>query len=86
MPTFYLHLCNGSGFTEDQEGSDYADLDAAHKAALDGLRDIMAHEVRGGELNLGSFIEIEDEDHKFRMTVAFSEAVHVTKDVGKRPS
>ena len=32
MPLFYLHLCNGQGFVEDEEGADYATIAAARAA------------------------------------------------------
>ena len=85
MPRFYFHVCNGSGFTEDEEGSDHADVAAARATAISGLRDIMASELKQGDLNLGSFIEIEDEDHALVMTVPFAEAVSVTNVEGSRP-
>jgi hypothetical protein len=85
MPKYYLHLCNGTGFTEDQEGSEHPDYEAAHAAALSGLREVMAFEMKRGELNMGSFIEIEDADHKLLAIVPFNEAVSVTNEVGKRP-
>ena len=85
MPTFYLHLCNGTGFTEDKEGSEHADFQAARQAALKGLREVMADEMKRGELNMGSFIEIEDADRKLLAIVEFNEAVAVTNEVTRRP-
>jgi len=85
MPMFYLHLCNGTGFTEDLEGSDLPDLDAARSQAIEGLRDVAANEMKAGELNLASFIEIEDETHTHLATVHFTEAVSVTTKHGTRP-
>jgi hypothetical protein len=85
VPRFYFHVCNGSGFTEDEEGTEHPDLAAARVNAIMGLRDIMAGELKAGELNLGSFIEIEDEDHRLIMTVPFSDAVKVETIEGARP-
>lgn len=85
MPRFYFHVCNGSGFTEDDEGSELADLSEARANAIRGLRDIMATELKRGELNLGSFIEIEDEAHELVMTVPFADAVDVVTVKGLRP-
>ena len=85
MPRFYLHICNGTGFTEDEEGTDLADVEAARRKAIDGLRDIMATEMRRGEINMGSFIEIEDEQHQLVATIPFLEAVRVTAEAGQRP-
>ena len=84
MPRYYFHVCNGTGFTEDEEGMDFPDVAAARKAAIAALRDIMAAEMQDGALNMGSFIEIEDERHALVMTVQFSEAVQVSNDSGPR--
>jgi len=84
MSRFYLHVCNGNGFTEDEEGSEYADIQAARAAAVAGLRDIMASELKRGELNLASFVEIEDEHHELVLTVDFTDAVAVTEQRGRR--
>jgi hypothetical protein len=85
MATFYLHLCDGTGFAEDQEGSEHPTFEAAYAAALAGLREVMASEMTRGELNMGSFIEIEDADHKLLKIVSFDEAVAVSHEVWKRP-
>lgn len=80
MPLFYLHLCNGSGFTEDTEGAEFADLAAAKVAAIASLRDIMAAELKEGSMNMASFIEIEGEDHQLLTTVQFVDAVDIRTD------
>jgi hypothetical protein len=78
MPRFYMHISNGRGFLEDQEGIELADEDAARAEALAGARDLMAGELRNGELDLSSFIEVEDEAHRLLFTLHFSEAVKLT--------
>lgn len=80
MPKYHLHICNGSGFTEDVEGHEYADTDEAVEAAKRGIRDLMAGELQRGEINIASFIEIEDERRQLVRTVAFTEAVAVKSD------
>ena len=80
MPRFYLHLCNGSGFTEDQEGSLHDDLEAASAAAMMGLREVIAAEVKEGGLNTASFIEIEDENHELLKTLTFEEAIVISDE------
>ena len=82
MPRFYLHLCNGSGFTEDSEGAELSDLEAARSIAIASLRDVMAAELKRGEIDLGSFIEIEDEARQHLITVPFEEAVRITSVPG----
>lgn len=83
MPRFYLHVCNGNGFTEDTEGQEFADMAAAQRAAIKGLREIMAGEMQVGELDLGSFIEIEDANHEMVATVSFEEAVRLRSARGQ---
>lgn len=40
--------------------------------------------MKGGQLNLGSFIEIENEARELVMTVPFEEAVNVSRVKGER--
>lgn len=81
MPRFFFHVCNGNGFVEDEEGRDLPGEAAARSAALDGARDIMAEEMRSGQLNPASFIEVEDADRKHLFTLLFSEAYTVNAPV-----
>ena len=83
VPRFYLHVCNGNGFTEDAEGQEFADIAAARWAAINSLREIMAGEMQIGELDLGSFIEIEDANHEMVVTVSIDEAVCLRTARGK---
>ncbi len=78
MPRFYMHVCNGNGFVEDEEGVELADGDAARAKAIEAARDIMASDLRRGELDLSSFIEVEDEAHGLVFTLHFSDAVKLT--------
>ncbi|WP_324749615.1 hypothetical protein SH591_13930 [Sphingomonas sp. LY54] len=86
MPRFYLHVCNGNGFVEDEEGSDLPDASAAREKALAGARDIMAAEIQLGELDLGSFIEVEDENRNYLFTVTFAHAVDLKGQDQTAPS
>lgn len=79
VPRFYFHVCNGNGFVEDEEGRDLPDREAARVEALAGARDIMAAELLNGEIDLGSFIEVEDESHLLLFTLTFEEAVNVVR-------
>ncbi|HMJ92736.1 MAG TPA: hypothetical protein VK472_01420 [Allosphingosinicella sp.] len=80
MPRFYFHLCDGTGFVEDEEGRELADPEAARVLAIRAARDVMAGEMRSGVLDLSSFIEVEDETRSLLFTVGFEEAVRVRKD------
>ncbi len=79
MPRFYFHVCNGNGFTEDEDGRELPDLEAARAEAIRAARDIMASDVRSGMLDLSSFIEIEDEGRQLRHTLGFEEAVELAQ-------
>lgn len=79
MPRFYLHVCNGSGFVQDEEGQELPDLDAARLAAIRSARDIMASDVQRGILDLSSFIEVEDEERRLVLSLSFQQAVDMTQ-------
>jgi hypothetical protein len=73
-----MHITNGHGTAEDREGRDLPDDQTAREEAVKGARDLMASELREGQLNLWSFIEVEDEIHRLLFTVTFAEAVKIT--------
>ena len=77
MPHYYLHICNGAGFVEDEEGQQLDNDEAARATAIHAARDIMAAELRTGELDLSSFIEVEDEAHKLLFTITFGDAINI---------
>jgi hypothetical protein len=70
-------MADGKLFAEDLEGQEFHDVEAARRAAIIGLRDTMATELKNGQINMAAFIEIEDENHQLVMTVPFLEAVEV---------
>jgi hypothetical protein len=78
MPIFYLHICNDRGFIEDLEGVELRDFEAAHRAAVEGLRDMLAADVRKGVLKMSCSIRIEDQSHKLLSTVPFDQAVRIS--------
>jgi hypothetical protein len=77
MPRFFMHVCNGNGFVEDQEGVELADEASARVRAIEAARDVMAGDMRHGELDLTSFIEVEDEAHRLLFTLTFADAVQI---------
>ena len=79
MPRYYFHICNGSGFVEDEDGQELPDLEAARAFAVRSARSIMASDVQRGMLDLSSFIEIEDPQHQLVHTLGFEEAIDLTK-------
>ena len=81
--TVYLHLCNGLGYLEDEEGEDHIDLAAAKEEAGKALREVTAAELVQGVLNTGSFVEIEDEDHQPLEIVHFLDVVKLETVCGR---
>jgi hypothetical protein len=85
VPRYFFHVCNGDGFTQDEEGAILPDPAAARRNAIAAARGIMADEMRAGQLNPASFIEIEDEVGKLLFTLQFSEAYEVRQKPGRGP-
>jgi hypothetical protein len=77
VPLYYLHISDGAGFVEDEEGQQLADDAAARAQAIAAARDIMAAELREGALDLGTFIEVENEKREWLFTITFAEAVTI---------
>ena len=75
---YFMHISDGSGFVEDEEGCELPDNDAARSQAIMAARDVMASDLRDGHLDLTSFIEVEDEAHNLLFTITFAEVVKVT--------
>lgn len=85
MAGFFLHLCNGDGCVEDEQGHEFADLAAARIGALNSLRAVLAEEVNEGLLYVSSFIEIEDADRVHVATVGFSDAIEISERIARQP-
>ena len=79
MARYYLHINNGGGYSEDIEGQELADLDAARVAAIEGVRSLLSEEARQGQLDLSGKIEIADADGNILLIVPFSEAVELRR-------
>jgi hypothetical protein len=78
VPLFYLHLCDGEGYHRDDEGMEVADLAEARASAIEGLRDTLAGEIQRGLINIGAFIDIENEKRQRVDTVHFADAVRIS--------
>jgi hypothetical protein len=79
MPRYFFHVCNGTGFIEDEEGRDLPDDTAARAAAIGDARSIMASDVQRGQLDLSSFIEVQADGGALVLTLNFTEAVDLTQ-------
>ena len=76
MPHFYLNLRNDLEL-KDPEGLDAENVEAARNAAIRGARDIMAEDMRHGELCLSDSIDVVDEKGHVVSSVAFRDAVTI---------
>jgi hypothetical protein len=85
VPIFYLHISESAGFVEDTEGHELADVATAIRVAAEGLRDILAAELRNGNLDTVSFVEIENDQHELLATVTFDDIVKVSEPRPKPP-
>jgi hypothetical protein len=85
MPRFYMHLCNGSEFAEDDEGIDVPDTATARARAVEGLRDVLAGDLYSGHLNTASFIEVEDAQRQLIVTITLEEVVVLKATPAIRP-
>jgi hypothetical protein len=72
-----LNVYNGHGATLDPEGANFADLAAAHQAALEGIRSFLSAEVLEGELNLHGHLEIVDDGGAIVDRIPFSDAIKI---------
>lgn len=76
MPRYRFHLYN-SVESRDQEGRVFPDFAAAHADAIVNARALMCDDMHSlGEIHLGHWIEIEEEDGTLSV-VTFREAVKV---------
>jgi hypothetical protein len=77
MPRFYIHVRNGAGLSEDLEGFDLPDVEAARNEAIAaGKQSIADHLLNGGLLSeaLLHSLEIVDESGTTISTVTYEEA------------
>jgi hypothetical protein len=78
MTHYFFHLDECGSVTEDLEGREMVDLDAARAAAIVAARDVMGGELARGVLCLACHIDIVDYEGQHLMRVLFSDAVRVT--------
>ena len=79
MARYYLHINNGGGYSEDVEGQELPDLDAARAAAIEGVRSMLSEEARQGQLDLSGKIEIADDGGNILLVVPFCDAVELRR-------
>lgn len=75
MIRFFFHLNEHGKVTKDNEGRDFADRSAAYKAAIVDARSIMAADLLGGSICLGSHIDVMTSEGERVGKVLFKNAV-----------
>ena len=76
MPKFFFTVRDDM-LTEDEDGRELANAEAARLAALEGARCMAADQVLKGYLHPDDRIEVEDESRTLLFTVTFDQAVSV---------
>lgn len=74
---YYFHLVEGDQVILDPDGIMLADLAAAQKAALDGVRSLVADAVMHGKQDYRGSLNVEDEFGVKLFTVDFSCPIHI---------
>jgi hypothetical protein len=77
---FYLNVFNRTASAEDEEGVDLPDIEAARLNAIDGIRSIVASEVKSGKIDLHGRIEILDDGRRLKAVVHYRDAFEVLED------
>ena len=81
MARFFLHIYNGAGLTEDDDGQELAGLDEARASAVAGIRSLLAEELLSGTIDLRGRIEIFGEDDQEPLEIVhFRDVVTVQLD------
>lgn len=85
MPRYRFHVFNDD-HTIDEDGKEFADIDAARAYAVDCARGIMADELKSlGVIDLRHWIEIEDEEGDMHV-LTFADAVTVNQRMASDPA
>jgi hypothetical protein len=72
MPRFYLNPIFGGRPMRDHDGEDHPGLDDARRSAIKGAREILADQLRGGEVSFRG-VEIADQNGVVLKVVGISE-------------
>lgn len=76
MPRFFFNMVDGD-FLENPEGLILGDLDCARDVALKSAREMMAEQVKQGELSMADRIEIIDDEGHLLTSIEFRDALKI---------
>jgi hypothetical protein len=71
---YFIHVCNGAGFVEDEEGQELPSREAAIQSALDSVRSIVSEDARQGLIDLTGRVLIADAEGVQVAEIGYSEA------------
>ena len=77
MPRFHFHVHDHSGITQDADGLELPDLDAARAEAIKGVRSILSYEVRQGLIDLTGRIDVAAPDGRVLLSIAVADIVQL---------
>lgn len=75
MTRYFFHICSRTERIEDREGADFDTVQAALAEARLAARELLAEDVRKGQVDETRFCEIADERGQLVARVPFSEAL-----------
>jgi uncharacterized protein DUF6894 len=76
VPRFFFHIFDDA-VTEDDEGIELADAEAARRTALAGARAMMCDQLAEGRLRLHHRIEVRDERGGEVLILTFGDALRI---------
>ncbi len=80
MPRLHLHIHDGAGLIQDEEGREFASIDDARQSAVQSARELLSEELAQGLLKLAGWIEIADAQGRFLDRVSFRDVVRISYD------
>jgi hypothetical protein len=78
MTRYFFHLHQCGSLTDDPEGAELPDLEAARLTAITAARDVMGGELTAGVICFSCHIEIADADGRVLLAAPFKDAVRVS--------
>lgn len=76
MTRYFFHICSRAERIEDREGADFNTLNAALDDARLAAREILAEDVRKGQIDETRMFEIVDESGRLVARMPFSDAIN----------
>lgn len=75
MPHYFFHICSRTERIEDREGADFDTLEAVLAEARLAAREILAEDLRKGQLDETRRFEIVDDQGRMVARLPFQDAI-----------